>query len=168
MHSAVHEWVQANFAEWRFSRPGQRFRVLEFGSLDINGSVRPIFSPFSRLYLGIDMQEGPGVDFVDDASTFDWDDEFDVVVCCEVFEHTPVWPQIVENAYSLLTPGGLFVGTCAGEGRPPHSAIDEAPIRDWEHYANVTVDEMQHALWDRFTSYVVSPQGLDLRWSAVK
>lgn len=162
------DWVQSSFAEWRYSRPGQRFNVLEIGSLDINGSVRHIFSPFARSYLGIDMQEGPGVDLVADASTFSTEDDYDIVVCCEVFEHSPVWRDIVSNAHSLMRTGGLFVGTCAGEGRPPHSAIDENPIRDWEHYANVTVDEMQQALWDRFTSYVVSPQDLDLRWWAVK
>lgn len=168
MHSAVQEWVQSSFAEWRVSRPGQRFRVLEFGSLDINGSVRPIFSPFASDYVGVDMQEGPGVDIVADASTFDSLDLFDIVVCCEVYEHTPVWREITANSHRLLTPGGLLVGTCAGEGRPPHSAIDENPIRDWEYYANVTVDEMQKELWDRFQSYVVSPMGLDLRWWAVK
>jgi len=40
--------------------------VLEVGSYDVNGSVRPIFSDRERFphYTGVDMRAGPGVDRV--------------------------------------------------------------------------------------------------------
>jgi hypothetical protein len=37
-------------------------RVLDIGSLDINGSVRPLFR--GGTYTGIDVAAGPGVDIV--------------------------------------------------------------------------------------------------------
>ena len=37
-------------------------RVLEVGSLDINGSVRPIFTDCE--YVGLDLGPGPGVDVI--------------------------------------------------------------------------------------------------------
>jgi hypothetical protein len=39
-----------------------RKKVLEVGSLDINGSVRPLFTDCD--YMGIDLGDGPGVDQV--------------------------------------------------------------------------------------------------------
>jgi len=42
--------------------------VIEVGSLDINGTLRPIIEVFKpALYTGVDLFEGPGVDIVCDA-----------------------------------------------------------------------------------------------------
>src|SRR5438094_8010303 len=43
-------------------------RVLEIGSADRNGSLRPIIESYHpREYVGIDVETGPGVDWVDEA-----------------------------------------------------------------------------------------------------
>jgi len=167
MHQAVDEWVFTSFHNWRDSRT--HLRVLEIGSLDINGSVRHIFKPFAEKYIGIDMQEGPGVDLVIDAVAFRNEGDYDVVVCCEVFEHTNDWKKIITNSYINLRPGGLFIATMAGEGRPPHSALDEKPIREWEHYANIGWWELNQTLKNiGFQQVVVNVLGQDTRCSAVK
>ena len=169
MHPPVIDWVQQTYDAWRGAGNDGPFDVLEIGSLDINGSVRPVFAESKRTYIGIDPQEGPGVDIVADAATFDISMRFDVIVCAEVFEHTPVWREIIANAHRLLKPGGLFTATMAGVGRGPHSAIDENPIRDWEHYENITDEALNEALKDAgFKDWRTNTQGLDIRCWAHK
>jgi len=163
MHKEVLDWVQSSVEWW-----GQEASsVLEFGSLDINGSVRTLLEKPSTRYLGIDVVHGPGVDVVADASMFRDVQLFDVVVCCEVFEHTPKWPKIVANAWRNLRDGGLFIATMAGEGRQPHSAIDERPIRDFEYYSNVTKQQLHTELliFRQFETDVVNA---DTRGRAIK
>ena len=100
MHNAAMEFIFTSFHNWKGDRTD--LNVLEIGSLDINGSVRPMFKPFQGNYVGIDMQEGPGVDIVADAAKFINFEAYDVVVCAEVFEHTPDWKQIIYNCYNFL------------------------------------------------------------------
>lgn len=118
--------------------------VVEFGSCDMNGSVRDAYTASS--WLGLDVQAGPGVDLVVDVASWVTDERFDICICAEVFEHTPVWRAILDTAFSVLRPGGLFVASCATGRRPPHSAVDGGPLRPGEYYANVDPDDMWSAL----------------------
>lgn len=168
MHVEAYDWVAESFRGWRDTHPGVEYKVLEIGSLDINGSVRPLFED-AEYYIGIDMQEGPGVDLVADAAYLTTPDLMDVIVCCEVFEHAIEWRKIVEMSYNNLNKGGMFIGTCAGEGRFPHSAIDEKPIRDWEYYANIGARDMRWTLERAHFEYImVDVINNDVRWVAVK
>lgn len=166
MHQAVLHWVEESLNSWG-CKDLSEISVLEFGSLDINGSVRSIIQHKCKAYLGLDIQDGPGVDLVADAGAFDTDQSFDVIICCEVFEHTPRWREIISNAHRLLTDGGIFIATMAGEGRSPHSAIDENPIRDWEYYANVGAWELNRHM-KMFSRHSVDYQGTDLRTYGIK
>jgi SAM-dependent methyltransferase len=116
-------------------------RVLEIGSLDINGSVRPLFTTAGE-YHGIDMAEGPGVDEVADASEWRKPEAFDVVVSTEVLEHAERWREILDNAWESLAPGGRMIITCATHPRPPHSAVDGWDVREGEWYRNVPSGEV--------------------------
>lgn len=115
--------------------------VLEFGSYNINGSVRDAY-PQAKSWWGIDIAEGNGVDEVADATTFKSNKQFDIVVCAEAFEHTPEWRQIVQNAYEHVREGGYFFASCASRERPAHSAFDGGALRDGEYYSNVSPEEM--------------------------
>jgi SAM-dependent methyltransferase len=119
--------------------------VLEIGSCDVNGSVRPLF-PAATRYHGLDIVAGPGVDEVADAADWHAPGAFDVVVSTEVLEHAPRWRDVVRNAWEALRPGGVLVLTCATEPRPAHSAIDGWEVRAGEHYANVEPDEVLELL----------------------
>ena len=165
MHQAVTDWVFPAFHNWRDGKT--HLRVLEIGSLDINGSVRSIFKPFAEKYIGLDTQEGPGVDIVYDAAKYTKPNFFDVVVCAEVFEHTPEWQKIINKSYKNLVDGGIFIATMAGEGRYPHSAIDENPIREWEHYSNIGWWELNQGL-KAFKTKQVNVLNTDTRCWAVK
>lgn len=171
MHGEVLNWVSAAIAVYkeRSDAKTSGAHVLELGSLDINGSVKPLFNELTvgGSYFGIDVQEGPGVDLVADASVYTSDIKYDIVVCVEVFEHTSLWRKIVLNAHSLLVPGGMFIATMAGDGRPPHSAIDENPIRPWEYYKNVSFDMLKDAT-KVFSQCEVNVVHCDTRCWAIK
>lgn len=119
--------------------------VLDLGGRDINGSPRELF-PNAKRYDVVDVQPGPGVDIVGDAATVDPHCLYDLVLCTEVFEHTPRWPLIVENAFRCLDDGGRLVLTMAGPGRPAHSAIDGGHLHPHEYYGNVHPDTLRAVL----------------------
>ena len=139
--------------------------TVEFGSHNINGGVRDLFT---GSYLGIDPQSGPGVDVVADAATWQTTEPVDCVVCCEVFEHTPEWPALVTSAAEALRSGGVLILTMAGPGRAPHSAVDGGAIRENEHYANVEPHDLIEVLKEQFTDVHVDQLGTDVRATARK
>lgn len=138
MHSEAYDWVRRSAT----TRP---VTVLDLGGRDINGTVRPLF-PCAVRYTVLDIRPGEGVDIVADAATWTPDGEYDVVVCCEVFEHTDVWPEICATAYAALKPEGQFIVTCAGPGRSPHSAVDGEGLKPGEYYGNVSGPELEDVL----------------------
>lgn len=162
MHESVRLYVADAIAEH-----GPFDIVVEFGSRDINGGIRHLFDGH---YYGLDVRPGPGVDVVADAATWKGDNvTFDCVVCCEVLEHATGAGAIVKNAWQLLREGGVFVMTCAGPGRPEHSAIDENPIRPDEFYRNVDTETLEGWLARAgFTSWRIDPAGADMRCVAVR
>jgi hypothetical protein len=107
-------------------------RVLEIGSYNVNGSVRPLFgNPVyddsvnyrENRYVGIDIREGPGVDLVRPARKID--DDFpcgwaDVVVCCEMLEHDSSFWETLRNIAWVLARGGRAIITTRGIGFPLH------------------------------------------------
>ena len=92
-------------------------RVLEVGSLYVNGSVRPIVEKIGRPsgYIGIDIKEGKFVDMVLPAeeilSKFG-DEAFDAVISTEMIEHVENWRQAIDNMKSVLkAEGSIFITT---------------------------------------------------------
>jgi SAM-dependent methyltransferase len=133
MHTAAYEYV----SQFSIYFPST---VIEIGSRDLNGSVRPLFPAAS--WTGIDLYPGPSVDIVTNALDYTPESLVDMVICCEVFEHTPNWGEILTHAATWLKPGGRIIITCAGPGRGPHSAIDGGELHPDEHYANISQDQM--------------------------
>src|SRR5438093_13083794 len=90
-------------------------RVLEIGSADRNGSLRPIIESYQpREYVGIDVKPGPGVDRVAEAGqiadTFG-EDSFDLVVSTETLEHIRDWRGAVSNIKRVCRRGGVVLLT---------------------------------------------------------
>lgn len=97
----------------------QRKKVLEIGSLDINGSVRGFFKNCD--YKGIDIGPGPKVDQVCRGEDFpDKAKQYDVVISTEVFEHTEDWDLILLNMMRLMKRDGMLMFSCASWGRGQH------------------------------------------------
>ena len=92
-------------------------KVLEIGSLDINGSIRIFFDTPS--YIGVDVGEGRGVDVVARGEDLVFPTSyFDVVASCECFEHNEQWVKTFENMVRMAK--GLVFFSCATTGRPEH------------------------------------------------
>lgn len=97
----------------------QGTRVLDIGSLDINGCNRQFFLECD--YLGLDIGPGPNVDIVSLGHEYDAPDgAFDVVTSANAFEHDIHFDKTFKNMVRLLRPGGLFLFCCPGPGFPEH------------------------------------------------
>lgn len=118
-------------------------KVLDIGSLDINGSMRDFFENCE--YTGIDVGEGPGVDIVCQGQDYNAANEsYDVVCSSECFEHNPFWFETFENMIRMCKRGGLVFFTCATDGRPEHGTSrttpDCSPLTvnlGWSYYQNL-------------------------------
>jgi SAM-dependent methyltransferase len=136
-------------------------KVLEIGSFDVNGSIRPFFKNSS--YIGVDLSEGPGVDVVCEGNKLDHPDEtYDVTLSCECFEHNPHWAETLLNMYRMTKRGGVVVFTCATTGRPEHGTNRTTPTVSpgsqsigWDYYQNLTEQDFQEKfrLDELFDSY---------------
>ena len=129
-------------------------KVLDVGSLDINGSNKDLFVHSD--YIGIDVAEGKNVDVVSSAHEYKEDDEsFDTIVSSECFEHDMFYKDSLINIYRLLKRGGLFTFTCATIGRPEHgtrrTSPQDAPLLQgfpvWQdYYKNLTEEDIREVL----------------------
>ncbi len=115
-------------------------RVLDIGSLDINGNNRQFFE--NPDYIGIDIGAGANVDVVARGHEYVADEPFDVVISTECFEHDQYWHRTFNAVIRRhLKDGGLFVFTCATTGRPEHgtrrTSPSDAPFVP-DYYRNLT------------------------------
>lgn len=125
-------------------RTNETLAVLEIGGRWINGGVRGLF-PNADPYMSLDIEDGEAVDIVANAATWIPDRTYDLIVCTEVFEHTPEWPEILETMATACRPGGRLVLTMAGPRRSPHGAGGGG----WdghEHYENVEPEALRKEL----------------------
>lgn len=118
-------------------------KVLEVGSLDINGTVRDFFTDCD--YIGVDLDEGPGVDVVAQGQELDYPDRsFDTVISAECFEHNPYWLETFVNMHRMADV--LVAFTCATTGRREHGTTRTSPADspftlNWDYYRNLTEDD---------------------------
>lgn len=128
--------------------------VLDVGSLDINGNNRYLFE--NCTYLGIDVAAGNNVDLVANGSKIQLPDEsIDVIISTECLEHDMFYSETLVNIYRMLKPGGLFLFTCATEGRPEHGTSrttpQDAPLiqdnSEWkDYYKNLSESDIRKVL----------------------
>lgn len=103
-------------------------QVLEVGSYNVNGTIRDIVEPFGpKSYIGVDINEGPGVDSV--CSAIELKDRFgseafDLVVSTEMLEHAQDWQAAINNMKSVLRIGGSLLLTTRSVGFPYHNPPD--------------------------------------------
>lgn len=124
-------------------------KVLEIGSLDINGAVRSLFDTTD--YTGVDVAPGPGVDEVCQGQLVSHaTGTFDTVISCECMEHNPFWVETVSNMFRMTKPGGLTIVSCATTGRAEHGTSrtsgSDSPLSigiGWEYYRNISVAEFE-------------------------
>ncbi|MFA5234194.1 MAG: class I SAM-dependent methyltransferase [Sulfurimonas sp.] len=129
-------------------------KVLDCGSLDINGNNRYLFNACE--YVGIDVGEGNNVDIISFIHQFNKPDEtYDTIISTECFEHDMYYEQSLQNICRLLKSKGLFFFTCATIGRPIHGTKTEytrdspltSKIEVWcDYYKNLIESDIRKAI----------------------
>ena len=112
--------------------PSQGGKVLDIGSLGVNGTYKEIFSPLDNWdYTGLDVEAGPNVDIVAE-NPYDWDienNQFELIVSGQAFEHIEFfWVTFLEMA-RVLKPGGMVFLIA-----PSRGGQHRYPVDCWRYY----------------------------------
>lgn len=156
-------------------------KVLDIGSLDINGNNKNLFENCE--YIGLDIAEGKNVDVVSLAHEYKSPDEsFDVIISNDCFEHDMFYEKTFKNIIRMLKPNGLFLFTCKTTGSKEHGTLNSdggfsSPLTikypEWaNYYKNITEDDVRKTINidDTFKAYEFSVLDItkDIRFWGVK
>lgn len=170
----------------------RRVYVADVGSMDINGNNRYLFRERSW-YIGIDVAEGENVDLVGPAhqmlsvalekingAILEYYRQrtrgiyclFDTIISTEALEHDKYLPETLKAMYESLTPGGLLLITCAGDGRKEHGTYDHTPHDSpgtLDYYKNVSNEMFSKELPAHlFSTYHLEQINTDLQFYGIK
>jgi SAM-dependent methyltransferase len=111
-NNAILNWFEQNVSREEI----ENRRILEMGSRNVNGTVRPIVMKFKpKEYIGIDIVPGSCVDIVlpaEKSVEYFGKESFDVVISTEMLEHVSDWREVVWNMKEVLKKEGtLFITT---------------------------------------------------------
>ena len=110
-------------------------RILDIGSLVVNGSLRQ-YRPPAAEYVGIDLSEGPGVDLVleDPYQYLFPPGHFDLIVSTSCFEHDPMfWLTFLEASRVLSPSGFLYINA------PSNGWYHTHPWDNWRFYPDAAL-----------------------------
>ena len=128
MHGEQKKWCEN--IKLRFPDYFLWSKVLDVGSLDVNGTNRYLFD--DAAYIGVDVVEGPGVDIVLPAQEID-EDGFDVVLSTNALEHDMFWFLTLVKMIRVLRRKGLMFFSCA-YSQKVHGSIIRKPNYLLEHH----------------------------------
>ena len=108
----------------------QNKKILDVGSYDVNGTMKPIFE--QGQYIGLDMEKGPNVDIVGKSHEIPFiDNFFDIVISSSCFEHDDMfWVSFKEMCRVLKSGGYMYIQ--APQNGPYHGW----PGDNWRFYAD--------------------------------
>lgn len=99
-------------------------KIIEVGSYDVNGSLRPLLESYEpEKYVGVDIEKGPGVDVICNAENMIdkfGKESFDVVISTELLEHVQNWKKVISNIKGVCMDGGIILITTRSKGFPYH------------------------------------------------
>jgi len=123
----MHLSSYARMAEFvaRYLDPTQTLAILDVGSMNRNGSYRPLFAHPGWTVTGMDIEPGPEVDVVV-ADPYHWaafaDGSFDVVISGSTLEHIEYPWLTMQEVARVLRPGGLTCHIAPSAG-PEHRVL---------------------------------------------
>lgn len=119
-------------------------RVLEVGSYETNGSLRPLIESYRPAqYTGVDIQDGPGVDVIckaEDILEVFGKESFDVLISTELLEHIQDWRKAINNFKDVCKTDGIILVTTRSYGCPYHGH----PYDFWRY----EIDDMKRIFSD--------------------
>ena len=130
--------------------------VVEIGSRAAPGqetvaNIRGLFGAVE--YIGCDMQEGHGVDRIEDVRSLTFaDDSVGTIMCLETLEHVSDPIRAVQEMHRVLRPGGLLA----------ISSVMFFPIHEHPHDYWRFTPEAFELLLEPFSSRFVMAHGYDL------
>lgn len=163
----------------KYSQYFYRIKVLDVGSLDINGNNKYLFRnaifPFIKSdYLGIDIVKGKNVHCVTKACDFLLPivNYYDTIISTEMLEHDKTWKESLIFMYQAVKPGGLLLITCAGDGREEHGTTKHhawtSPGTN-DYYCNISNEMFSNILKPKmFTIYHLEQNNTDLQFYGFK
>lgn len=123
-------------------------RVIDFGSLNVNGSLKDLFT--NSNYIGVDIVNGDNVDIVSKAHEYKEGNNFDATISGEMLEHDEFWRDSLLNMYNLTRKGGLIAISCAGKDRPEHGTRRSDGM-EWgtgDYYMNIEPHHIREVFKD--------------------
>lgn len=165
----------------KFPQKFKDTKVLDIGSLDINGNNRHLFEDCE--YLGLDIAEGKNVDVISLAHEYnDADSSYDVIISNDCFEHDMFYEKTFKNIVRLLKKEGFFLFTCKTTGSGEHGTLRtdggfSSPLTikfpEWaNYYKNITEDDVRNsiAVDEIFSAYEFSTlnETKDIRFWGIK
>lgn len=149
MHASQKLWVE----ELRSRQPSlfTGRSVTDVGSLDVNGNNRYLFEDCK--YLGIDIVDGPNVDFLSSATAWaDGGRHSEIVISTNMLEHDPGWRDSLAAMFKIAT-RAVIVHAC-GPGHPEHGTLAH-PCRGMQnlqtYYKNLDASDflsVPHPDWE--------------------
>lgn len=137
----MHLEAYAAIAHMVMMLPEPPCSVIEVGSRNVNGSVRPLFPGAS--YVGLDRQGGRDVEWIGDARDYQPPKPVDAIVCAEVLEHDRDPLGLLRHV--LAWPAHACLLTWATPDRAPHGS-DGGPVQPGEWYAGVPLEPVQRVI----------------------
>lgn len=95
----------------------QKLKILDVGSLNVNGSYRGLFNNPGWEYTGMDIVDGKNVDVVVEPYRWPFIDKcFDVVISGQTFEHVEFPWLTIKEIERVMKPGamGCLIAPSAG------------------------------------------------------
>lgn len=105
MNQTIIDWTE----RIRRDYPFKAGKVLDVGSLNVNGTVKHLFQDAD--YLGIDFRDGDDVDLVMNGHDIDqFQHKFDTIICMNMLEHDDnFWITLHKMREQLKQGGHMFV-----------------------------------------------------------
>ena len=161
----------------RFPNFFKNIKVLDIGSLDVNGNNRYLFENCE--YIGLDVAAGKNVDVVCIAHEYSAPGEsFDFIISTNALEHDIHYNLTLKKMIYLLKPGGFLLISAANsfkehgtKRRNPDSSNTSVMDQKWaNYYKNLTANDITKVLNldNIFKSYELKVIEKDLTFWGIK
>lgn len=173
-HKSQSDWclkIRDEYPEYFYMK-----RVLDIGSLDVNGNNKHLFTKCD--YIGLDVIAGKNVDVVCIAHEYQPDQLFDVVLSTNALEHDMYYKKTLKKMVEVLKPNGLmfisapYIWHEHGTKKcKPHASGTSQMGKEWaNYYKNITLEDIigNLNLPNIFKEFYIGIAGRDLRFWGIK
>jgi len=128
MHKSAYDNINKYTEKYLKDLEGKGAKILDVGSMDVNGTLKPIFNKPGWEYVGVDIAKGKNVNVVlADPYKYPFqDDHFDAAVSSSCFEHDEMFWLTFKEVVRVVKSGGYFFLAA-----PFKDGIHRVPVDCW-------------------------------------